>query len=127
MEHRYGKRVDVQLDVQLYRQGVPVATGKTRNVARGGVFIETIYMPENGQRYFDVVFISDNVIKTGANRLKGLIVHRKPEGFGLIIDDSAPESRLSTQMINTRRSELEGDATNAERTQTARYEGAFDT
>jgi hypothetical protein len=127
MEHRYGKRVDVQLDVQLYSQGIPVAAGKTRNVARGGVFIETNYKPENGKRCFDIVFISDDVIKTGANRLKGLIVYRKPEGFGLVIDDSDPESRLTTQMINTRRSELEGDATNAERTQTARYEGAFDT
>ena len=105
-------------------QSVPVAAGNTRNFARGGVFIETSYKPENGKRYFNIVFISDNVIKTGANRLKGLIVHSKPERFGLVIDDSDPESRLTIQMIIARRPELEGDATNAERTQTARYEGA---
>ena len=126
MEPRHGKRVDEQLDVLLYSQDVPVAAGKTRNVAPGGVFVETSYKPENGKRYFDVVFVSYNVIKAGANRLKGLIVRSTPEGFGLIIDDSDPESRLTTQMINTRRSRLQGDATNAERTQTARYEDAYD-
>ena len=72
------------------------------------------------------MFVSYNVIKTGANRLKGLVVRSTLEGFGLVIDESDPESRLTIQMIIARRSELEGDATNADRTQTARYEGAHD-
>ena len=43
MDHRRSKRVDVQLDVLLSRQGLPVAAGKTRNVSRGGAFVETDY------------------------------------------------------------------------------------
>ena len=127
MEHRHGKRIDVQLDVQLYRQGVPVGAGKIRNVSHAGVFVETSYMPENGNWYVDVVLNSNNVIKWGASHLKGLTVHSTPEGFGMIIDDSDPESRWTAQIINTRWSELEGHATNAERTRIARYPGLHDT
>lgn len=39
MEHRYSKRVDAQLNVLLYSDGVPVAVGKTRNISAKGVFI----------------------------------------------------------------------------------------
>jgi len=88
MDHCQGQFVDVQLDVLLCRQGLPVAAGKTRNVSRAGAFVETGYGPENGNLYVEVAFIPGIATETGVYHVNGLI-----------IDDYDPESRLPTRMI----------------------------
>lgn len=98
MDHRRGKRVDVQLDVLLFRQGLPVMVGKTRNVSRAGAFVETDYRPEPGNLYVEVAFIPSTETKKGIYPVKGLIMHSMRNGIGLIFDDFDPESRLPAQM-----------------------------
>lgn len=104
MDHRHGKRIDIQLDVLLYNQGLPVASGKTRNVAPRGVFVETDYRPESGNLYVEVVFIASDENGPELYRVKGLIAHSMRDGVGLIIDDFDPERKLPIQMPNTGRS-----------------------
>jgi hypothetical protein len=105
MDHRHAKRVDVKLDVLIYSQGVPVAAGKTRNIASGGTFVESDYRPKNRHLYVDLAFVACDETETGVYHVKGLIVHSTPQGIGLMIDGFDPESRLPIQMLNIRRSE----------------------
>ena len=98
MDHRRGKRVDVQLDVLLFHQGLPVAAGKIRNVSRAGAFVETDYRPEYGHQYVEVVFLPGAEAKKCVYHVNGLIMHSMRNGIGLIFDDFDPESRLSAQM-----------------------------
>ena len=99
MDHRHSKRTNVQLSVLLYNNGVPVATGKTRNVSAGGVFVDTGYIPINGSRYMDIEFVTDNDAETDRYHVKGMAVHSTRDGIGLMIEDFDPESRLPTQML----------------------------
>lgn len=97
MEHRLGRRTNTKLSVCFYKDGVPVAIGKTRNIAPGGVFVETAYRPDNGARCIEIAFIVRNDIAKGFDPVNALIIHRTKEGFGLMIDqfDSSESLPLS--------------------------------
>lgn len=97
MEHRYSKRVDAQLNVLLYRDGVPVAVGKTRNISANGVFVETIYQQQHGNRSMDIEFQPGEDPGTDKYYVKGMIVHRELDGVGLMIEDFDPDGRLQMQ------------------------------
>jgi len=99
MDHRHSKRIDAQLRVLLYNNGVPVAAGKTRNVSTGGVFVDTGYRPINGSRCLDVEFVMNNEADTDLYHVKGMAVHSTREGIGLMIDDFDLENRLPAQML----------------------------
>jgi len=43
MEHRLSKRITTDLDLLVYKRGMPVATGKIRDASRKGLFILTDY------------------------------------------------------------------------------------
>ena len=98
MDHRHSKRIDVQLSVLLYNNGVPVATGTTRNISAGGVFVDTAYRPINGSQYMSIEFVTDNDEETERYHVKGLAVYSNRDGIGLMIDDFDPESRLPAQI-----------------------------
>ncbi|TCK17988.1 PilZ domain-containing protein [Thiogranum longum] len=101
MEHRYSKRVDAQLNVLLYSNGVPVAVGKTRNISASGVFVETIYQQQHGNRSMDIEFLPGNGAGTDKYYVKGMIVHSEPDGVGLMIEDFDPDERFQLQTAHT--------------------------
>jgi len=105
MDHRNGKRVNVEMDVLFYRHGLPLAAGTTRNVSAGGAFVETNYRPKAGNRYVEFAFVASDETETGVYHVKGLVVHTTPDGTGLMIEDFDPESRLPTHMFSVERSQ----------------------
>ncbi len=54
--------------------------GLTKNISKGGIFIDTRNPPRIGQ--IVTLVISRTKIEKGV-MLKGEVVHRKPDGFGL--------------------------------------------
>ncbi len=102
MEHRYSQRIDAQLNVLLYSNGVPVAVGKTRNISASGVFVETIYQPQYGSRSMDIEFLPEESTGTDKYYVKGMIVHSAPDGVGLMIEDFDPGGRLQMQAAHKR-------------------------
>ena len=101
MDHRHSKRIDVELRVMLYNNGVPVAAGKTRNISAGGVFVDTGYRPISGSRRLDIEFVMSDKADTDLYHVKGMAVHSTRAGIGLMIDDFDLENRLPTQMLAT--------------------------
>lgn len=39
MEHRQHFRYELAVDLLIYRRGLPVATGRLRNISRDGLFV----------------------------------------------------------------------------------------
>jgi len=101
MDHRHSKRIDVELSVMLYNNGVPVAAGKTRNISTGGVFVDTGYRPTSGSRRLDIEFVMSDEVDTDLYHVKGMAVHSTRAGIGLMIDNFDLENRLSMQMLAT--------------------------
>ena len=85
--HRLSKRIktDDKLDVLLYRNSKPVASGRIGNLSVGGAFIETDYRPKDmAKRYIEFEFAPDNGNVLGENHVKALIIHYTKKGFGLM-------------------------------------------
>jgi len=102
MERRLDKRINADLSVLLYSDGVPVAIGKTKNITSRGIFVETRYQPDKKDRYIEIAFIVRKDIDTEFHRVYTQIVHRTQEGFGLMIDHFDPSVRLPIKILDTR-------------------------
>lgn len=101
--HRHNKRIktDEKLDVLLYRNSMPVASGTVGNLSVGGAFIETDYRPKDmAKRYIEFEFASGNGTALGDNRIKALIIHYSQKGFGLMTGGLDSLSRIIRQQLN---------------------------
>lgn len=105
MEHRQGKRTNKALAVHFYNQGVSVATGRTRNIASGGVFVETTYQPHKGVRCIEMAFSDGDGFSGRIDPVSALIIHRTKEGFGLMVDDLDPVDSVPLSVHNVRKFE----------------------
>jgi len=102
MERRLDKRINADLSVLLYSDGVPVAIGKTKNIASSGIFVETRYQPDKEDRYIEIAFVVHNDTDTEFYRVNSLIIHRTQAGFGLMIEHFDPLVRLPIKTLDTR-------------------------
>jgi hypothetical protein len=82
MEHRYATRVPLRINVLIYRQGLPVQVGRTRDISAEGAFVETGSFHGQLPDCLDLEFLPG---QEGYERfrLKALVVHRNQSGFGL--------------------------------------------
>jgi hypothetical protein len=82
MEHRYATRLPLRINVLIYRQGLPVQVGRTRDISAEGAFVEAgpFHGPLPG--CLDLEFLPG---QEGCERfrLKALVVHRNQNGFGI--------------------------------------------
>lgn len=105
MEHRLEKRVNAELSILLYSYGVPVAIGKTKNVASGGIFVETRYQPDKEEQYIEIAFVVHDDVDMQFYRVNTRIIYRTQDGFGLMINHFDPFIQLPIKELDTRNSE----------------------
>lgn len=93
MEHRYTERKPMVLDVVVICPRLGLVRGKTVNVGMGGMFVETgcVLMPLHSP--VTVSFQPDPKQPERNHEAKGMVVHQKGQGFGLMFNDLIPETR----------------------------------
>ncbi len=84
MEHRWGARRQVALDVAVFHEGVHVAQCKSRDVSRGGMFVqgEAFEFPNNTPLEVEIVF--DNQESLVRFHLHAYVAHISEAGVGLM-------------------------------------------
>lgn len=82
-EHRSSARFPASAEVLLYLKGLPVASGRVRNVSRDGMFVQ---MPGVTLGCNDYVELEMRVTREGDVRLPAMVVHGNACGIGLVVD-----------------------------------------
>lgn len=91
MEHRLSERRPINLDVLIFYQGLPVGSGRTRNIGHEGMFIETEIRDFPEGTTLDIELDMDSGEGEQRVRLLALIIHRNGEGMGLMFLTLIPE------------------------------------
>jgi anti-anti-sigma regulatory factor len=102
MEHRYGSRIDLAMDVDLAVEDSPLGHFPTRNIGDGGMFVETgpIDLQPN-----DLVRLQLR-LNGRRRRLSALVVHRSENGVGLMLMAEDPEySQFFHDVLEGRRAQ----------------------
>ena len=90
MEHRLFTRQAADINTVLYRRGLPIATGRLRDVSRGGAFVETDY--PGLERYQRLQF--ECCVGTHRLRMSAHVRRREGAGIALEIDDDNAETSV---------------------------------
>lgn len=84
MEHRWGSRKAIVMPVTIYRDGLPAARGRTRNIGCEGLFIEAdgVSFPEHSVVELE---LPRAVIRFRTKRrIPGLVIHHNEQGVGVM-------------------------------------------
>jgi len=92
VEHRYGERLSITLDVLLKRQGKPVLRGRVRNIGLGGVLIRMESGVLMERKMVDIELPLDSASNDGCCRVKGWVVHSSDAGVGLLFRSLTQEN-----------------------------------
>lgn len=90
IEHRFRERKSLQLDVVIYRNHIPVAVGKTRDIGTGGMGVESAI---TNLKDFSMVEVELGVNQPPYRtyyRLCGLVVHHGNNNFGITFTNIEP-------------------------------------
>lgn len=95
MEHRYSRRRPADFKAVIYRNDMPVALGRVRNLGGGGLFIESYFGELSVNQPLEIeIFSADNDFRN--NRLRAIVVHRTGDGFGAEVEESPDTLESST-------------------------------
>lgn len=86
MEKRCSRRIPVALKLLLYRDGLPVAIGRTRNASKFGLFVKTDYVVTVPSQLMEVELLSKRWGRTDRSRFRALVTHSEQDGLGLQFD-----------------------------------------
>ncbi len=95
MEHRWSKRQNITLPVLVFEHKLPVATGYCTNVSASGIYLCTGHTKWNVNSILEIELHDE----FGHVRLPGMIVHRSPKGFGMMLSELQPTSRTILNRI----------------------------
>ena len=102
MDHRWGRRQQTQFSTLLYEQGIPVATGKIKNLGKGGIFVELLPGACPRTRTVDVEIRVSSGSQQGRHRFHVLILRRSKEGVGMMFRDlNAEDEDLVLSLMNS--------------------------
>jgi len=96
MEHRCSIRKPVAVRVLIYKHGLPVQSGLSRDLGMGGVFVVTGAYNWRRNEYLEIEFAAINGVKL---RLPALVVHQREKGVGLMFDTITDAQRQQLRAI----------------------------
>lgn len=101
MEHRQHFRYELAVDLLIYRRGLPVATGRLRNISRDGLFVETGYAELQPHQRLECAFRRHE--DTGQwQRIGAHVCRSAGDGVGLALDESdAAGSAVLQALVDT--------------------------
>ncbi|WP_455210798.1 PilZ domain-containing protein [Kaarinaea lacus] len=100
IEHRFKHRKPLQLDVVIYKNHVPIAVGKTRDISSDGMGIDSKITNIKKYSLLEVELGVNDSSSTVYHRLSGLVVHHQTDGFGILFTQLNPDdSTLLNQLM----------------------------
>jgi hypothetical protein len=91
MEHRCSLRKPIELQLLLYKHGLPVKIGICRNLGLGGLFVETGRYEWREMEALQVELVGYN--GKPSMRLPAVLIHHSERGAGLMFDAVSSEQR----------------------------------
>jgi hypothetical protein len=106
MEHRCSVRKPIEFQLLLYKHGLPVQSGVSRNLGLGGLFIETGVNEWRKNEYLEVEFLGHD--GNPIMKLAAVVVHHSEQGVGLMFDALSSEQRriLRSWLFDKEKQEL---------------------
>lgn len=100
IEHRFKERKPLHLDVVIYRNHIPVAVGKTRDIGTGGMGIVSDITNLKDYAVLEVEIGVNQASRRMYYRLSGLVTHHGNNSFGITFTDlDATEMEILLQLM----------------------------
>ncbi len=87
MEHRLSKRITTDLDLLVYKRGMPVATGKIRDASRKGLFILTDYTDVQLNQELEIELRFPDCPEQLLRRIRAQVVRKTGQGLGVDFEE----------------------------------------
>lgn len=87
MEHRLSKRMTTNLDLLVYKRGMPVATGKIRDASRKGLFILTDYTDVQLNQELEIELRIPDCPEQLLRRIRAQVVRKTGSGLGVDFEE----------------------------------------
>jgi PilZ domain len=102
MEHRCSVRKPLEFQLLLYKHGLPIQSGVSRNLGLGGLFIETSEREWRKNEYLEIEILGRNGLPS--MRLHAVVVHHNGKGAGVMFDvvTGAQRRRLRAWLFDKR-------------------------
>ena len=95
MEHRYQQLFPADHKTLIFRNGMPVATGRIRNFSRGGVFVQTEFTVVDVNQSLEIELSArgGSLRSDGdSQRCRALVMH-KAGGLGLMLREDCVQTQ----------------------------------
>lgn len=99
MEHRLSRRLPVSCYVLVSQKGHPLIFARARDISSEGFFIELDPSYLAGYRYLELRLYAPGDDGFGAYNIPALIMHRRTDGIGVMIDLSHPQAAEVLQLL----------------------------
>ncbi len=96
MEHRCSVRKPFAFQLLLYKNGLPVQSGVSRNLGLGGAFVEAGSCEWRKNQRLEIEVLGCG--KAGL-RLPAVVVHQSEQGVGLMFDGLSSEQRRELRVL----------------------------
>jgi hypothetical protein len=96
MEHRCSVRKPFEFQLLIYKNGLPVQSGVSRNLGLGGVYVEAGGREWRRNECLEVEFIG---CSRSGMRLPAVVVHQSTRGLGLMFDGISPEQQRELRVL----------------------------
>lgn len=91
MEHRWGRRAALDVEVTINDRPLALLRGRIRNISISGAFVQTkISLPINTR--VELVFTPHKDDPNRVYRLDAIVLRRTPEGLGMMFSQFNPKS-----------------------------------
>lgn len=109
MEHRHTDRKPMVLEVVVVCPRLGLVRGRSVNLGNGGMFVETgnVTMPINAP--VKIYFQPDRVQSAENDKISGMIIHLKGQGFGMMFDEPDAEGRRLLDRLLSSQHEEQGN------------------
>jgi hypothetical protein len=92
MEHRLVPRHPVSVKAIVYKDGLPLAVARLRNVSRQGLFIASDYDNVAPDHVLEIEIHHGVADRKSRRRCRAVVVHKCGGGIGLAVDDGDASS-----------------------------------
>ncbi|MCG6968467.1 MAG: PilZ domain-containing protein [Gammaproteobacteria bacterium] len=99
IEHRFQQRMPLNMDVVIFRNHIPIAVGKIRDISNGGMGIDSEIV---NLKKFSLIEIEVGVNQSSNpayHRLSGVVVHHHNNGFGILFSDLSATDMVVLQQL----------------------------
>lgn len=114
MEHRYSNRTPSDIRTLIYKNGLPAAIGRVRNMSRHGILIDYVAADVAYNQPLEVELLWPGRKAEHSGRFKCFVVRKEAQGIALCLFDECQPSyaRWAESIMAAQRSSVAPSSTN---------------